>query len=63
MLIFCFDKLKKQVKSSRENFLASSDLSIDDNSAKESMEAAREMRKLLMEIEDIYLPALKEKRN
>tara|TARA_Y100001970_G_scaffold278343_1_gene383893 strand:+ start:304 stop:1425 length:1122 start_codon:yes stop_codon:yes gene_type:complete len=62
-MIDAFNKLKKQVKSSRENFLLSSDLSIDDNSAKESMEAAREMRKLLMQIDDIYLPALKEKRN
>ncbi len=58
-----FDELKNQVKSARENFLASSDLSIDNNSAKESMDAAREMRKLLVQIDDIYLPALREKAN
>ena len=56
-----FKELRVHVKSARINFLASSDLSIDDKSAKESMNAAREMRKILMQIDDIYLPSLSEK--
>ena len=56
-----FDELKKHVLSARENFLISSDLSIDEKSAKESMNAAREMRRLLMQINDIYLPSLNAK--
>ena len=60
-LITTFSKFKilqKNAKEARINFLSSSDLSIDDKSAKECIEASKEMRKLLRQIDEIYLPSL-----